>query len=159
MTGDTRILLVEDDHEDFLLTRDMLRDIDGHTYALEWVDAYDQGMDALDRCEHEICLLDFQLGDRTGLEFLRDAQGRGHTVPIIVLTGQANSELEKDVLAAGAADYLVKDHTKRDQLWRALRHASERNRALEALRQRDRMFRAVFDSTLDAMLIADDAGR
>lgn len=157
---ETRVLLVDDDQDDYLLTGDLLREIQGGSYyRLDWVDDYEAGLKMLESNDHEICLLDYRLGTKSGIDFLHEAVLRGCTVPIILLTGQGTGALEADALAAGATDYLVKGRTDADSLWRALRLAAERNKALEAMRERDRLFRAIFDGAVDGMLISDNTGR
>jgi PAS domain S-box-containing protein len=154
------VLLVDDDEDDFLLTRALVENIDHGRYQLDWVPTYEAGLDAIRRGAYEVCLLDYHLGGtETGLELVKAAIAGGCTVPIVVLSGHSSGSLERELLAAGATDYLVKGRIDADRLGRALRHAIERNRALEALRQRERLFRAVFEAAKDAMLIYDDDAR
>ena len=151
------VLLVDDDRDDYLLTKDLVDQIEGSKYRLQWIPDYGSAVAALRTGQHDVCLLDYRLGERSGLELLTQVLADGCTTPIIVLTGRGNGTVEQAALSAGAADYIVKDTLDVELLWRALRHATERCRALAALRERDRLFRAVFDMTVDAMLIADDA--
>jgi DNA-binding response OmpR family regulator len=69
-----RILLVDDDEDDYVITRNLVSEIRGRRYQLEWVDNYDKAVTAVRRREHDICLLDFRLGSRTGLELLRESK-------------------------------------------------------------------------------------
>ena len=69
-----KILLVEDDEDDFIITRDLISRIRDRRYQLDWRDNYAAGLAALQRCEHDICLLDYRLGERTGLDLLRETQ-------------------------------------------------------------------------------------
>jgi PAS domain S-box-containing protein len=155
----TSVLLVDDDRDDYLLTKDLVDRITGAQYRLQWAQNYVAAVDALRTGTHAVCLLDYRLGERTGIELLVQVLADGCTTPIILLTGRGNGAVEKQALSAGASDYLVKEELDVDVLYRALRHATERSHALLALRERDRLFRAVFDATLDPMLISDDAGR
>jgi PAS domain S-box-containing protein len=155
-----RVLLVDDDEDDYLLTRNLVEEIDSGRYELDWIPTYQDGLKAIRKGAYEVCLLDYRLGGaETGLDFVKAAASGGNTVPIVVLSGHSSGALERELLAAGATDYLVKGRIDIERMWRALRHAIERNHALEALRERERLFRAVFDAAQDAMLIYDDERR
>lgn len=55
------------------------------------------------------CLvLDQHLPGTTGLDFLASPEGRNLAVPVILITGQSSSDLEKRARAAGVAEYLPK---------------------------------------------------
>jgi PAS domain S-box-containing protein len=153
-----RVLLIDDDEDDFVLTQQLFKETGNH-FSLDWAASYDAGLAALKDGAHDVCLLDYRLGAQSGLDLLRETREAGCGLPIILLTGQDSGHIDQDALAAGAADYLVKGKTTPDALRRALRHSVERHRVQEALRDRERVFRAVFDESLDAMLIADDSGR
>ncbi len=88
---------------------------------------------------HELCFLDYHLGARTGLELLREALARGCRTPIIMLTGNGDSEVDVMAMEAGAADYLIKGRFGGPHLERSIRYAIgfavERHQALEALRR------------------------
>ncbi|HWR98412.1 MAG TPA: diguanylate cyclase [Candidatus Methanoperedens sp.] len=53
-------------------------------------------------------LVDFQLPDMNGLEFIRLARGVDPELPCIAVTGQGNERVAVEIMKAGASDYLVK---------------------------------------------------
>jgi len=55
-----------------------------------------------------ILILDHHLPLRTGLEFLNSPDGRDLGIPVILITGRGDLELEARARAAGAAAYLQK---------------------------------------------------
>ena len=61
-----RVLLVDDDRDDYLLTRDLFAEIPGDCYRLDWVSDYDAGLAALCQGEHDVYLVDYRLGPKTG---------------------------------------------------------------------------------------------
>jgi len=133
MAQPLRALLIDDDRDDYLLTRDLLTDAFGAGIALEWAKTYDDGLAALARREHDVCLLDYRLGPKTGLDLLREAAPYRSDVPMILLTGQGQREVDMEAMQAGAADFLTKDRLQADSLERAVRHALERHRDRIAL--------------------------
>jgi signal transduction histidine kinase len=122
-----RVLLVEDDPDDYLLIRVWLSDSEGTKFELDWVETYTAALEAMARNQHAVCLLDYRLGRHNGLELLREARTRGWKGPLILLTGQADRKVDLEALQAGAADYLVKGQINAALLERSIRYALERH--------------------------------
>jgi signal transduction histidine kinase len=78
--------------------------------------------------EHAISLLDYRLGAYNGIELLRQARERGCNCPSILLTGQADREIDFEAMRAGASDYLIKGELNPALLERAIRYSLERRR-------------------------------
>jgi signal transduction histidine kinase len=131
-----RVLLVEDDEDDYLLTRDLLREIGKRHFALDWVATFEEAVAALAWQEHDVYLVDYRLGAHNGVD-LWSAAGR-HSAPMILLTGLDDHDVDIQAMKAGAADYLVKGQIDAPLLERSIRYAIERKRAEEALKRADR---------------------
>jgi diguanylate cyclase (GGDEF)-like protein len=130
-----RVLLVDDDEDDYVLTRALLERIPGARCALEWANTYEAGREALLGGGHDACLLDYRLGACTGLELLAEVVALGCRTPILLLTGLGERETDLAALRAGAADYLVKGEITAPVLERAIRYARERSALLEEIRR------------------------
>ncbi|MBA2592763.1 MAG: response regulator [Pseudomonadota bacterium] len=128
-----RVLLVEDDEDDYRLTRELLAEVPGYRVELDWATSYEAGLSALARRAHDVCLLDYRLGKNTGLDLLHWAAAEGNQTPFILLTGQGAFEVDREAMRAGAADYLQKDRIDAAALERAIRYTLERKRDREAL--------------------------
>jgi signal transduction histidine kinase len=63
-----RVLLVDDDEDDFIITRDLIAEIGRSRYRLDWISDYATALATLQRHEHDVCLLDYRLGEKTGLD-------------------------------------------------------------------------------------------
>ncbi len=126
-----RVLLVDDDEDDHLLTRDVVADIPGGGYTLEWESDFDTALERICRNEFDVYLVDFRLGARTGLDMLTEMRARDCQGPVILLTGVGHAELDRAAEAAGAADYLEKARLDPVLLERTIRYAL-RQRAQEA---------------------------
>ena len=124
-----RVLLVEDDEDDYILTRGLFGEMKGSRFQLEWFKSYQLGLEAMLRNQHDVCLLDYRLGAKNGIELLAEAVQRGCQAPIILLTGLGEHEIDVQAMKAGAADYLVKASLAADALERSIRYALERKRA------------------------------
>lgn len=124
-----RILLIDDDEDDYLLTRELLGEIFGGRLRLDWARNWDAALAAISQQRHEVYLVDYRLGERTGLELVREAVERGCSAPFIVLTGQGSREIDLEAMRAGAMDYLVKGEITAPLLDRSIRYSIERHRA------------------------------
>lgn len=123
-----RILLIDDDQEDQILTRDLLAESMGDGVHLDWVSTYEAALSAVRDCDHDAYLLDYRLGARTGLQLLQEPELRSCDAPIIFLTGQGEREVDLEAMRLGAADFLTKDGLTAATLERTLRHSLERHR-------------------------------
>src|ERR1700730_8092942 len=132
-----KVLLIEDDEDDYILTRELLSEVKVGKYTLDWAPSYEEGLRVAGRGEHHVCLVDYRLGERSGVQLIREARDSRLTTPMILLTGQGNHELDLEAMQAGATDYMVKDETPSALLERTIRYAIEltieRRRTEEAL--------------------------
>ncbi|MGB8275163.1 MAG: ATP-binding protein [Alphaproteobacteria bacterium] len=117
-----RILLIEDDEDDYLLTRDLLREMAVDQYELHWARDSAAGLDALAEGGFDVCLVDYRLGPDTGLDVLRMAAAAGCLTPIILLTGEGSRDTDMAAMAAGAADFLDKGALTGPLLDRSIRY-------------------------------------
>jgi signal transduction histidine kinase len=124
-----RVLLVDDDHEDCLITRETLEDVPGTRYSVAWAKTYDEALNALLTGPFDVCLLDHRLGAKTGLMLLQEAQNAGCETPVIMLTGVGDPEMDLAAMAAGAADYLVKGRFDARLLEHTIRYAINHKRS------------------------------
>ncbi|HEX7828100.1 MAG TPA: EAL domain-containing protein [Thermoanaerobaculia bacterium] len=135
-----RLLLVEDDEDDYVLTRALLADAQRTTFELEWISTFDDALTALASSTHDVCLIDYRLGEHDGLELMRHAQAAGVTAPLILLTGQGGGDIDLAAMRAGAADYLIKGTIDAPLLERSIRYALEQSRTLRALRESEERY-------------------
>jgi signal transduction histidine kinase/BarA-like signal transduction histidine kinase len=124
-----RILLVEDDEDDYIITRDYLEELIEYNFEIDWVSTPNAALEQLEANQHDICLLDYQLGAQTGLTVLEKATAMQCKVPIIMLTGQSDNILDKAALNAGAVDFIVKSELDSPRFARAIRYAIARQEA------------------------------
>ncbi|MGI9449152.1 MAG: EAL domain-containing protein [Geminicoccaceae bacterium] len=124
-----RVLLIDDDEDDYLLTRELLAEVFGRHLKLDWINNWQHALEAVFEARHDIVIVDYRLGERNGLELVREAVHLGCGVPFIVLTGEGNREIDLEAMRAGATDYLVKGEINGPLLDRSIRYAIERHRA------------------------------
>src|SRR5260370_13059003 len=88
-----KVLLVEDDEDDYILTRGLFSEMRGCRFQVEWFKSYQLGLDAMLRNQHNICLLDYRLGAKNVIELLKEAMDKGCPSPIILLTALGYHEI------------------------------------------------------------------
>jgi signal transduction histidine kinase/DNA-binding response OmpR family regulator len=130
-----KVLLVEDDEDDYVITRDFLAEIKGDNFDLDWVDDYEAGLAAIRKDQHDVFLVDYRLGKDSGLQLLREAIACGCMAPIILLTGLGDHKVDTEAMRAGAADYLIKGQFDAHLLERSIRHSMLRKKAERDLHQ------------------------
>lgn len=124
-----KVILVEDDEDDFIITRDLLSEIGKDRFDLEWVNSFGAALETMGSDQPDVYLVDYHLGEHSGMEFLREAMANGCRAPVILLTGRGNHEVDVEAMKAGAADYLIKGHIDPPSLERSIRYAVERKQA------------------------------
>jgi len=150
------VLLIEDDEDDYVITRALLDKAQTIECDLDWVTTYEEGRDALLTDAYDACLVDYRLGSGSGLDLLEEVNERGGVqAPIILLTGQGDLEVDLSAMAAGAADYLSKDEIDAPLLERSIRYAVERKQAEQRIREQAQLL----DTARDAILAYDLDGQ
>ncbi len=148
-TSNTRILIIEDDEDDFFITKTLLRRARSLTADVTWQRTFEDGVEAMVEEPFDIILVDYRLGAHSGLDVLDRAHDAGVTAPIILLTGQGDLEVDIRAMERGAADYLVKGSIDEFQLERSIRYARER--ADQAARIREQA--GLLDKAKDAICV------
>jgi PAS domain S-box-containing protein len=154
-----RVLLIEDDEDDYLLTRDLLSAVSESSFEIDWRASYAAGAAGLAEGRHDVCLLDYRLGERDGLELLRAARQAGYEVPVIVLTGQGDRDIDMQAMQAGAAYYLVKAGMDAPLLERTIRYALQLRRTERMLIEQTDLLQSVLNSMGEGVVAADTEDR
>ena len=148
-----RLLLVDDDEDDFVITRDLIRSSGQEMASLDWCGDFQQGLEAICRQEHDLYLVDYRLGIESGLELIKQALQAGVSKPIILLTGQGDNRLDSSAIELGAADYLIKGQFDSNQLLRSVRYAIDRSLATAKLADGEARYRLLFESNPEPMWV------
>ncbi|WP_016951856.1 response regulator [Anabaena sp. PCC 7108] len=146
-----KVLLIDDDEDDYILIREWLREFQVAGCELEWVKNYETARDAIAQHQHDIYLVDYRLGQHNGLELLQEAMNNGYTCPFILLTGQGDREIDIEAMKVGAVDYLEKSQLTAPLLERSIRYAIERKQTEAKIRQQA----ALLDVATDAIFVHD----
>ena len=141
-----RVLLVEDDEDDYVITRGLLEEVREVSFDLVWAPSCPDGLRLLREGSHDVVLLDYRLGEHTALDFLCGMPLEEAIPPVILLTGQGEQGTDMAVMRAGAADYLDKSGLNATMLERSIRYAVERHGAQLARHDAEQRFQMVAES-------------
>jgi putative nucleotidyltransferase with HDIG domain len=132
------ILLIEDNPGDARLVREHLNIAGSIIFHLDWAPDLASGLAHLAGHPIDAILLDLGLPDSSGFATFEKVYARAARIPIILLTGLDDEALASKVVRAGAQDYLVKGDVTGRLMNRIIRHAIERTRAEDMLRESER---------------------
>jgi PAS domain S-box-containing protein len=154
-----RILIVDDDEDDFLITSDLIRNIPSSGFSINWCYSYKEALDQMKNRASDIYFIDYRLGAKTGLDLLKEAIAAGCEEPVILLTGKGNHTVDMEAMRVGAWDYLIKGELNEEKLERSIRYALEKSASVKALRANERKYRNMFERSKDMVFTADRQGR
>jgi two-component system, LuxR family, sensor kinase FixL len=143
-----RILLIDDDEDDYYLTKAMLAEAHSRKFELVWVSNYEEAFEHILAGTFDAALVDYDLGAHTGIELIKEVVNRGCVIPLILYTGRGSYQVDVEAMQAGATLYLTKREANSLLLERFIRYAIERRQAEETLREsRDRLEQRVAERT------------
>lgn len=153
MTKIVKVLLIDDDEDDYIIVNDLLSEFKHGAYQLEWASTFEAGAERIKDAEHDIYLVDYRLGGRSGLDLLRLHKEIESYDPFIILTGKGDINIDLDAMTLGASDYLVKSNLNPDILERVIRYSVEQARTTRQLLDQEAKYRTLFQKSLDAIFI------
>jgi CheY-like chemotaxis protein len=151
-----RVLVLDDNEDDFAFVKVLLGKSTQCRYELEWAPTEEAALDAIRDRRPDVALFDYKLAGTTGLDLLRKLQAQHCDVPIILLTGSENPEVDQAALDAGAADYLCKSSLETTRLERAIRYSRSHAAMLSALRESQAQLQLFMRSVPCAVCIYDE---
>lgn len=141
-----RILLIDDDEDDYVITAQYLKEnIYGH-YDVTWTSSFDEGREAILSEAYDVFLIDFYMGEHNGFELLQEGVSCGCSKPLILLTGAGDRDIDMHALELGAADFLVKGTFDAQVLERSIMYALRHRQTLNELQLSEERYRAVVES-------------
>ena len=147
-----QVLLVEDNILDAKFITGLLR-LPTAALQFQHVTRLGEALSHLERDHPDVILLDLNLEDSAGYETFSRIQQAASGAAILVLSGSDDEDLAIRTVREGAQDYLVKGTFDGRLLLRSIRYAIERKRSEEALRQSETTVRAIFENSLEGIVI------
>ncbi len=149
------ILVIEDNPGDLFLLQELLRDTDLSIDRIHHADHLSEARRQLENERIDLVFLDLSLPDSSGLGSYTGLSPFNQRVPVILLTGLADTNLALEALLLGAQDYLVKGDFDNKLLSRAIRYSRERMRSMQYLRESEERYRELFNNNPMPMWVFD----
>lgn len=157
MTIAKRLLIVDDNATDRFLYRRLLKaDVDGQ--AVEEAQTAAAGLALAATFRPECILLDYQMPDQTGVDFLRELRSYDSDVAVVMLTGESDAEVSVAAMKEGADDYLIKGRVTADLLRQAIRSAMAKRAMTQELVRKQQaldLVRSLLDLSSDIFLVVN----
>lgn len=156
MTSKPRILLVDDDEEDFIIISEMLTEFPNRKWTLDLARNLSEARQKIQQDTYDAYLVDYRLGVEVGLDLLNDPGFLN--APLILMTGQGNENTDEEAMKRGAADYLIKSQLSAPLLERSIRYSIQNFKVIQELRQSQEKLQAVYDERLkmEAQILMQD---
>lgn len=151
-----RILIIDDDEDDFFITSEYIKHIPGVHFQIDWCNKYDEALRNIVTRGYDLYFVDYRLGAKSGVELLKAAVENNCEEPIILLTGKGNYNVDIEAMQLGAVDYLIKPELTIEKMERSIRYALERSATLQALRANERKYRSIFENSKDAIFTTNE---
>ena len=144
------VVIVDDNLEDRHSYNRFLKQDAIYTYEVIESEIGEEGIELSHRYNPDLILLDFNLPDMDGLEFITELKTSCDVLPpIIMLTGEGNETIAVQAMKAGVRDYLVKGKTNAQSLCFAIRSVLEQARLQQLAELNERKFRVSVENMLD----------
>lgn len=128
-----RILFVDREQGEYLLIAEILSHISPVEYELVWCNQLNNALPQILSEEFDVVLLDYYWGEATARDLLNAARVQVCHTPIVVMTDEMETEVDREAIQSGAADYLIKGQIDHLLLERCLRYAIERKKTEQRL--------------------------
>lgn len=138
------VLIVEDNPGDLFLLEETLRLTRLPFENVFKAKSTAEAIEILNRHNVSVVLLDLSLPDSSGFNSYIQVEAHASAIPIIVLTGLADTELALETMGSGAQDYLIKGEFDERLLSKSIQYSIERNRIRLSLIESNESYRNLF---------------
>jgi PAS domain S-box-containing protein len=142
------ILMVEDNTGDQFLLSELLNISDLKIKNTLSAIRLDHALELLNE-PIDIILLDLSLPDSSGIDTFNTIFKHAGKIPVVILSGLADTALALDAITLGAQDYLIKGDFDEKLLAKTIRYSIERKKNLEALEESIERYNLVSKATND----------
>jgi PAS domain S-box-containing protein len=149
-----------DDDAGFLSVAKQCLELQGDI-EVESFQSVNEALAVLKNRKFDVIVSDYQMNEKDGLEFLNEIKVLGITTPFILFTGKGRDEVAVKALNSGVFRYLDKrgdPEAAFAELASCIHQAVQYARTQQTLKESEKRFRAIFDSSIDAILVLNDSG-
>jgi PAS domain S-box-containing protein len=151
-----QIVVVEDNLGDYTLVEDYLEE-KFFSPKIYWAKNFKEATAILNdqTVKSDIVLLDLSLPDKSGRELITEMEKFCHNIPMIVLTGNSDTDFGLKSLSLGVSDYLIKDDLDANSLHKSIIYNIERKKTLLQLETSEKRYSDLFHLSPQPMWVYD----
>lgn len=131
-----RILLVDEGRAEYMVIAHLAAAVLHRRHLVTWCDEPEQALSTILSGQYDVILLDCPGSAERSRELLRNAINSGCAAPIIAISDVLNDELDRCIIADGAADYVLKSQLSNATFERTIRYALNRKEHERQVAQR-----------------------
>jgi len=153
-TKSIRLLIVEDDEDDYFL---LVSSLKGTSFnkSIIWAETFLKAKEVLRQQAIDIVIVDYRLGIHTGIELVSYINEKYPFTPTILMTGLQALAIDEQALKLGVSDYLVKGQYTTEDIDRSIRYAIEKANVLKSLKESENKFKNLFENAVEYVFIVD----
>ncbi len=121
-----QVLIVEDDEDDFFMLIDTLSEIDDKSINYQHASAINEAKKLVQKELYDICICDYRIGTASGIDFIQYLEEANIDLPVIMVSGQKEDDIEVVAANIGACDFIDKQRLTVKRLNTAIRYTLAR---------------------------------
>lgn len=144
-----------DDDPSILEVSKSILELEGN-FEVEDAPSVDEALRKLVEHAYDMVISDFEMPNKSGLDFLKELREQKNTIPFALFTGKGREEVAMTALNLGADGYytkLGKTETVYGELVHGIRTATERAKAKSALEESEKRYRTLLEQAADAIFV------
>ncbi|WP_160064284.1 chemotaxis protein CheB [Psychromonas sp. L1A2] len=126
MNQHVTVMVIDDDAIDRLRVQRYFKESEDRSYTIVEAKTLEEAIELAGRMKVDVCLLDYQLGANTAEDFVKAMKYKNVDTPIILLSGQNESIMDKEFLSNEIIDVISKDDLSKPLLIRSIDYVLER---------------------------------
>lgn len=126
-----------DDNRDFL---EMFYFMFKKNFNITSMEDPSNALENLEKEEYDVIIIDYEMPEMNGLDFLRKVKEEHPDISLIFYTGQGNEEIAREAFILGASDYFTKElrgFAHREKLLNSINRAIETGKVLKEKKKSD----------------------
>jgi len=121
-----KILVIEDNGEDFVLLTAIVSQIPNQKYDLDFAGDWASAEKMLAKKSYDVVITDYYLGSESALDVIAGIKVLGYDTPVVVLTAASSLDSDMQAMEIGAYDYLEKGSVSPETFDRCVRYVLAR---------------------------------
>ncbi|MDA0656945.1 MAG: GGDEF domain-containing response regulator [Proteobacteria bacterium] len=121
-----KILVIEDNGEDFVLLTAIVSQIPNQKYDLDFAGDWASAEKMLAKNSYDVVITDYYLASESALDVIAGIKTLGYDVPVVVLTAASSLDSDMQAMEIGAYDYLEKGSVSPEIFDRCVRYVLAR---------------------------------